>query len=363
MFFFIVYTYYRIDNMDVIEVAINKNVKNSKVRKQEEENKKKRRRILLLLLLLLLLISLLGGVTYAWFSSNKNATIDMIDINVETLTGIQASADAINWSNDITKEQLINAYKTYPAAENQLPDTMAGVSTDGSVSNGKMNMYYGVIHEYERDVFSLTSIKQSEINCVGDDQCKGKHYVAFDIFFLTTQETNLVVTANSSVVNRNDDRGSQNSARVGFVVLGTVSSDNPRAAQNLKNGTTGLIWEPNYDVHTQAGVNAASSIYGINTTMSGGARIPYRGINQEFSEAVNLTDTDTSPYFSNVTPHIATTKVFSEDQELVTIPTGITKMRIYMWLEGEDVDLENSAADSQLTFNLEIAMAEEKINA
>ena len=62
MFFFIVYTYYRIDNMEVIEVAINKKVKNSKVRKQEEENKKKRRRILLLLLLLLLLITLLGGV-------------------------------------------------------------------------------------------------------------------------------------------------------------------------------------------------------------------------------------------------------------------------------------------------------------
>ena len=43
---------------------------------------------MLLLLLLLLLISLLGGVTYAWFSSNKNATIDMIDINVETFEPI-----------------------------------------------------------------------------------------------------------------------------------------------------------------------------------------------------------------------------------------------------------------------------------
>lgn len=339
------------------------NVKVSNNKKKEEKNAKKRRRILILLLTLCLLISLLGGVTYAWFSSNKNATIDMIDINVATLNGIQVSANAIDWTNDITKEDLINAHRTYPRAENQFPDTMSGVSTDGSVSNGKMNMYYGLIHEYERNVFSLTSVKQTEINCVGDEQCKGKHYVAFDLFLLTTSPTDLVVTYNSSVVSRNEDKGSQNSARVGFVVLGTVSSGNAGAAQNLQNATKGLIWEPNYDVHTQGGVDAARELYGINTSISGGSRIPYRGINREFDQAVNLTDTRTSPYFSNVTPDIATTKVFSTDQYLTSIPEGVTKMRIYMWLEGEDVDLENNAADSQITFNLEIAMAEEEIRA
>jgi hypothetical protein len=38
------------------------------------------------------------------------------------------------------------------------------------------------------------------------------------------------------------------------------------------------------------------------------------------------------------------------------IPAGITKVRIYLWLEGEDVDMENNAAASQLSFNIELTM-------
>lgn len=35
-------------------------------------------------------------------------------------------------------------------------------------------------------------------------------------------------------------------------------------AQALKGGTTSIIWEPNYDVHTAAGVANAKEIYGLD---------------------------------------------------------------------------------------------------
>ena len=38
------------------------------------------------------------------------------------------------------------------------------------------------------------------------------------------------------------------------------------------------------------------------------------------------------------------------------IPAGITKVRVYLWLEGQDVDLENAAANSKLKFDLELSM-------
>ena len=40
----------------------------------------------------------------------------------------------------------------------------------------------------------------------------------------------------------------------------------------------------------------------------------------------------------------------------MSIPAGITKVRVYMWLEGQDVDMENNAAASKLRYDLELAM-------
>lgn len=331
---------------------------NKKKSSKDKTYQNKKRRLLLLILLVVLLIFVLGFSTMAWFSSNKHGTIDSIDINVATVTGLQISADAIEWGNEVTKEQIINAYKTYPSAVNQLPDTLSNVSTAGNVTNGKLDMFYGVTSEEKDGGFTLTTIKQDEMQCTGDEECEEKHYVAFDVFLLVTTPATIAITGNSSVVPQADsrDKGSQNAARVGFVIEGTVSSGASSAAQALRGGDEALIWEPNYDVHTQYGVDAAKNIYGINTSLSGASRIPYKGVNTDFQTPVYIDQTDKSSYFTTVNPRVATTKDFVENQRLMNIPAGITKVRIYMWLEGQDVDLENSVAASQLSYNVEFAM-------
>ena len=329
-------------------------------KKKKKTSKEKKKRTFWLVLLLLFFIVLCTSATYAWFSSNKRATIDAMDINVATVSGIQVSVDGINWKNEVSKDEIVNAFKTYPSATNQLPETLAGCSTDGSVSNGKLNMYYGVTRERD-ETFYLTTYLQEEINCVGDEECQGKHYIAFDLFFLVTVPTTLVITPASNVINRGDyDDGGQNSARIGFVILGTVADTATGAtAQNLRNATGSYIWEPNYDMHTDYGVRNALATYGISTSQTGGARIPYRGVNQEITGiGVPINQTHNSPYFSPVTPQVATVKGFATDQVLTSIPRGITKMRIYLWLEGQDVDLENNAAMGKLQFNLELAVAD-----
>ena len=97
---------------------------------------------------------------------------------------------------------------------------------------------------------------------------------------------------------------------------------------------------------------------GITTYRNGGTRLPYKGINQPIGGmGVNIKETDNSPYFTTVNPRIATIQGFASDQPLTTIPKGITKMRIYLWLEGQDVDMENNAARGRLQFNLELAVA------
>lgn len=321
-------------------------------------NKSKSKLFILILLFVFILLNF-GVFTFAWFSSNKNALIDTIDINVATVTGLQVSVDAIDWDNEVTREELENAYKTYNTAENQFPDTLAGVSTAGGVTNGKLDLYYGITTEDPDGEYSLSTIRQTEMNCVGDIDCVNKHYIAYDLFLLVTTPAEIAITANSNVIPQEgaEDRGSQNAARIGFVVEGTVDMDaSPYAAQSLSGGKRAYIWEPNYDTHTKHGVKSAMKYYNISTSESGGARLPYKGVNREFSTPVRLDETGSSPYFTNITPDVATTTVFNVSQPIFSIPAGITKVRVYLWLEGQDVDMENYAASSMLSFNLELAM-------
>ena len=301
----------------------------------------------------------LNVVTFAWFSSDMKLTIDTMDINVETMSGIQVSANAINWSNTITQDDLINAYKTYPNATNQLPETLAGCSTDGSVDGGTLNMFYGEARLHGDEQYYLNASKQTEINCVGDEQCLGKHYIAFDIFILLNENVDLVVTGESYVNNKSETIfGGENSARIAFLNLGTqADSTNGIRAQSLANATSSIIWEPNYDTHTDFGIENAFNVYGLTTTATGAARLPYKGINGEISgRGVPITETDSSPYFTPVNPQITTIKGFSNDQDLMSVTPGITKLRIYFWLEGQDVDLENAISGGELEFKLEISI-------
>lgn len=337
-----------------------KNKKLTKAQQRKEQEKRKKKRIILLILLVLVMIVMLSASSFAWFSSNKHATIDSIDINVATVTGLQVSVDAINWDNIVTKEQIINAPLTYPRAINQLPDTLANVSTAGNIgSDGTLDMFYGVTTEEKNGGFTLTTVKQTEIECTGDEECVDKHYIAFDIFLLVTTPATIGITANSSVMPQPDaqDKGAQNAARVGFVVEGTVGAGNPGAAQNLRaDGGKAYIWEPNYDMHSQTGIRNARDIYGITTTASGAPRLAYKGVNQEFATPVYIDQTDRSSYFTSVNPDVATPQHFEANQTLLHIPTGITKIRVYMWLEGQDVDMENYVAASKLRYDLELAM-------
>ena len=328
-------------------------------KRSKNEEKKKKRKLILIIFLFVFSVIILSSATYAWFSANKNALIDSIDINVATVNGIQISADAINWDNELSIEELHNASQTYRTALNQFPLTLYGVSTDGTVSNGTLNMYYGLVHEDIDGNYFITSRQEHEINCVGDDECDGHHYVAFDIFILATIPTDLVITSNSKIVDREDaDSGGQNAARLAFVYEGTVGETaSVTAAQTQLTGTKSVIWEPNYDVHTEGGIRNAKKFYGLTLSETGGSLLPYVGINQEFRDEVPFEETKNSQYFTPMHPDITTTVGYNQNQDLMRIPAGVSKIRIYLWLEGEDVDFENKAANGKLRLDLELAMS------
>lgn len=327
-----------------------------------KKNERRKNNLRYSLLLLLLLLVFLMVSTYAWFTANQTVTISTLDVNVQTSNGLQISADAINWKTILQKADITGASATYTSSVNQVPDEMQPVSSAGIVDTdtGYMDMYFGTVDALDDGTgYSLASDK--EVDTRG---AEGR-YIAFDIFLRVDQTTPVYLTTASNIITKEGaaDKGLQNAARVAFIDEGNIADvGDSTGAQALKGGTTSIIWEPNYDVHTAAGVANAKEIYGLDITTTGATQLSYQGIKAEFAdtEGVTLKNTNTfSQYFQTVTPTISTVKDFDTQQTLLNLKAGITKVRIYMWVEGQDVDCENNASGTDISFNVQITKATE----
>ena len=336
---------------------------NNKRRKNKRKNDAK---FLYLLVLLFFTAIMLTTTTYAWFTSNRIVTINTINIHVETAGGVEVSADGANWKAIITPEDLTTVHSTtYPRSVNQLPDVMEPVSTGKEIdsSTGFMKMYYGVTTNNEDGYYILTSSRINEQEGNGPDN-DGK-FVSFDLFFKVSNDTQIYMTNNSQVSYLNDTRkGIAAATRIAFVDEGTAPVGATIAEiQSLRGGTSGstYIWEPNYDVHTAAAVANARDVYGINTQQSGATRIAYDGVINEIPESAgillkNAKSSNYPNYFRPVNVDYPTREGFTEYQPVFTLRGGITKMRIYMWIEGQDVDCENNASYDDITFDLQLTI-------
>ena len=328
-------------------------------KKAKEENKKSLKYSLLLLLLLLIFLIV---STYAWFTANQTVSVSTLNVNVVAQNGLQISANGTDWktvlqTGDIHPDSITN----YGSNVNQIPENMQPVSTDGSVkTNGQLNLFLGTVSE----TASATGENALVATAETDTQGKTGNYIAFDIFLKVNAETEIYLGANSGVTANGENKGVQNGARVAFIDEGNTADGSELTTIQALNRPSAerkyvKIWEPNYDVHTPAGVANARDTYGITTTQTGGSLLSYDGIKAIFGVGDNVTlktanATDKAEFFATVTPDITTTEANATSQEFMTLQAGITKVRVYMWIEGQDVDCENNASGTDINFDLEI---------
>lgn len=336
-----------------------------------KQNKKKKRKIFLSLIMILFVGVILTASTYTWFTANKTVTVDSLDVNVSTSTGLQISTDAINWKTIVTRDDIVNASTTgYTNAKNQVPSGQTNpVSSAGEVdtSTGYLNMYRGLLSDDTGlGNLKLTSVKTTETNGVDGD------FIAFDLFFNTNEAQDIYLTSGSNVIGGNAQGGGtdtsiQNAARVAFVPQGTnPEASNSSASQALKaTSNTGLkIWEPNADTHTANGVNNAQLNYGKSGLQAGEGNAPveYYGVKAAIgTEAAQDVGSTNPTYFTKVD---TATGLFTTNksgipttgyQQILHLEKGVTKVRVYMWVEGQDVDCEDYASGGDLTFNLQFS--------
>lgn len=370
----------------------------------KKRTKAKKQKLNNLLILLVLTAVLLIMSTYAWFTANRKVNIDAIDVRVATSTGLQISADAVNWGSVLTKGDIADAHIEYPAAANQLPISMAPVSTDLTVENNRLNMFYGIVAadldnggkyfltaEKRASATSITEKDSSTVTTSGEYD-KG-YYIAFDIFIKSgtpendfymsgkvkeVKNTGTTENPKYEVLSTDAERGIANAARIALIRGGNdASTATPETLQALPLNNEVKMWEPNYDFHTEKGI-AYGNTYklipeGISLTagVPGQTAVPYSGIKQEFkneAEKIALEDATAGKkptYFADVTAEWQTSKSIAEPS--LTMPVidaesglrlndGVTKYRVYMWVEGQDIDCENFASGTYLQYDLSFSL-------
>lgn len=325
-----------------------------------EKKQKKRKKFLLSILFLLATLALLSTSTYAWFTANKVVKVSEIQVNVEAQGGIQISADGTNWKSVVSVPDLTSVHNTtYQASVNQIPDTLKATSTVKTVdSTGKMEMFAGTIVANETTGDNLlTAVKDTE-----QEGTTGS-FIAFDLFFKADNDTQLYLTPNSQIKTADaEDTGIKNAARIAFVNLGnTPIGSNLQTIQALNAGTAAnvYLWEPNYDVHTAPGVQHAHDVYNKTVTQTGNANpLEYSGVKKEITKDNNVLESaavgDTE-YVKTITPDYKTKDNFDQKLKVFSLQKGITKIRLYMWIEGQDVDCENLASGGSALFNVQLS--------
>ena len=339
-----------------------------------ETRKQKRRSLRLTLLLLLLTAIILLSSSYAWFTANQTVTVSQLQVNVTAQNGLQISADGSVFSALIGKDDLITASGTYSDLLNQLPVNLAPVSTGGNITEGKLDMYLGSVNaNATTGKYELTATKETEVNSTTTNATG--NFLAFDIFLKVESATNIEITANSGVrATGAKSTGIENSARVAFVVQGTKPAGTDLTTIQQMNAGTLYIWEPNYDTHTPAAISHAIGNYNKTladfgqttmptTTVTGVDQIATDGVKAEITTGILLPNTTAAAngtYFQTVTPTYTTASSFgttgheTDSLPIFSLQAGITKIRVYCWIEGQDYDCENDASGGNIALDLQI---------
>lgn len=335
--------------------------------KKSKEKKNLKSSLLVLLLIAILLIA----STYAWFTANRVVSISSLDVQVEASNGLQISTDAVNWKATINNNDITTGYA---GDTNQLPTSMQPVSTTGVVATGKMDMFLGTIISDDDGEYALTSTKET------DTKGTTGNYIAFDLFLKADTEMDITLTENSNVAyaGEGESKGLENAARVAFIKEGNTASTDSSGALTLADGKSfeasnpdTIIWEPNADSHTaEAAASANSTYFGGASTVTpgtGNPAITYYGvkatIDSENSQKLSTVNTEgaSATYFTKMegTTLKTTNAGANEIQSVLHLDEGITKIRVYMWVEGQDVDCDNSASGTDIQFNIEFSAPED----
>ncbi|MBQ4571637.1 MAG: hypothetical protein IJO27_01065 [Bacilli bacterium] len=312
----------------------------------------RKRNIFITIFLIFVFAVLLIVSSYAWFSTTLNVKIKTFNMVVTRNDGLSISHDAVTYGNyiEISRDLLYdNLAKTYPGHRtiwNQ--NGLIPVSTNG---NSSRNSYFF-------DVYTTTGIFYKDFAKRTDGHVTTKlynqsspkkysYFLSFDIFFFNDTGSpvadNLYFDSGTGfVINEELDeqmQGLVNSLRIGIIKVGSLpATATPSEVQNIQcnNDCEAIIFEPFRTQHENMAIENAAK-YGIRVV--DGEEFPtYANVNAVVKKPIKdiISGSDNLDTENFKLQHTITEDDFAEP--LFTVPDGYTKARIYVWIEGQDID-------------------------
>lgn len=328
--------------------------------------KKDKHRFYLSIVVIFFLGVLLIFSTYAWFSTSLNVRVKTFNMIVTRNSGLSISFDAINYDRaiEISEDVLINRLvETYPNNLSQwAANGLVPVSSPGITNN---NSYFFDIYSSSGVRYKTKDLSDGFVttNLVRENRRRAfNNFIAFDLFI--KNETGSPIADNLylerdtefTMISESSDEmiGLINSARIGFVKVGSVPLNTPvEEIQNLQcnNNCSSIIFEPNSINHSDLSIERAKK-FGIN--LRDGREFPtyaYVKAGGPFEIADTISGSVALDYNYFGLQETITDDAF--DRPLFSVPDGVTKLRVYVWLEGQDIDsLETDSQGAEVSISI-----------
>lgn len=291
----------------------------------------------------------LTSSTFAWFSMSKQATVDSMDLTVSSPEGIQISANASAWTANLTIDEIFNTddtttsrYDAYEGNTNLYPTDLVPVSSAFEYANsatGVANFYKATLND--AGYANVSAISQTAGNA------DNAGLISFDLFFKVAQQT--TVYFGTSEFKDNSSSDVLTALRVGFTPLGNLAIGSTAAEAQALNtftrGTGNIVYEVD-------SMNRSADATSLGQTTG--------RLDTKYLAGTGASGQTTNGILDNSFTHATAAKLVRDTDaasvKSFTLNAGVTKMRVFLWVEGNDVDCQNSIAGAAFTAALKFTI-------
>ena len=362
-----------------------------------KRNRNQEKRVKKLILTTGLFAVLLVASTYAWFIGMEKVAVSAFDVKIKAIDGLALSIDGDKFGEEVTINKA--NYNTVFTTNNQnVWGDLIPMSSMGIVNNTTSKL---VLYEKASLTATDGGYRIMASQVQNTASKEGEGYVAFDLFiknlsgkeyyttynelneeaiYLTTDSKVEVATNGGSGATNPEEMvgtagtGIENSVRVGFAQIARVKADvtdqdtitglscqGGTGVTVICNNRVAQIWEPNDTKHTQNAINwynksckartAAAVWSGACGTVADDTAYPTYAISTVIDDNVTSVDvydgavyngyTGSSTYLSSYNYFTDTEKDYTGESRpafMTLAPNSITKVRVYVWIEGQDID-------------------------
>lgn len=292
----------------------------------------KKRAFISAIAMLIVSAIVLTSATYAWFSMAKKVEVESMELNVTSPEGIQISANTSAFTTKLTVDDINGTsstrFKAYEGHINNIPETIKPSSTILENSGSKINWFDG----------SINDSGMMQISKINNEV--GSGLTAFDLFVKVKNAQ--TVKFGSTTVTCADNPEVVTAMRVALISYGTVEEKADASA--IQNGQ--IVGRTTYEL------DASNHTSTVNEALAAGKTIPeFKGIRYAGSVRPDSNFSNIVTNTSNVYSVVGTVAK-TASAATIKVGAGITHLRVYMWMEGNDVDCANDVAGSTINFNL-----------